>query len=141
MPVEKAKDVNHIAIAVHNLSEVENLYIKALGFSVKHREIVEDQGVSTSMLKSAYGHTSIELLEPLDENSPISKFLEKRGEGIHHICIEVDDIGAALEHLRDLNVELIDEAPRIGAYGARVAFIHPKSMNGVLIELAEFSNA
>ncbi|NIT14201.1 MAG: methylmalonyl-CoA epimerase, partial [Candidatus Dadabacteria bacterium] len=67
--------------------------------------------------------------------------LEKRGEGIHHICIEVDDIGAALEHLRDLNVELIDEAPRIGAYGARVAFIHPKSMNGVLIELAEFSNA
>lgn len=138
MPVEKAKEINHIALAVQNLTEVEDLYVNVLGFSIKHREIVKDQGVSTSMLISDIGKTSIELLEPLDSNSPISKFLDKHGEGIHHICVEVDNIEAALEHIKNLNIELIDEFPRIGAYGARVAFIHPKSMNGVLIELAEF---
>ncbi len=139
MSFEQVKNINHIALAVTNLSEAENLYVKALGLEVKHREVIEDQGVSTSMLKSAEGQASIELLEPLDDNSPISKFLDKRGEGIHHICFEVNNIEKSLKHLKELDLELIDESPRVGAYGARVAFVHPKSMNGVLIELAEFS--
>ena len=138
MAVEKAKSINHIALAVRNLAGAEDLYVKTLGLEVKHREVVKDQGVSTSMLKSVEGQTAIELLEPLDDNSPISKFLDKRGEGIHHICIEVDDIEAALEHIKEQDIELIDQSPRVGAYGAMVAFIHPKSMNGVLIELAQF---
>lgn len=132
------KEVNHIAFAVNDLSAVEELYVKILGLEVKHREVIEDQGVNTAMLKPSAGGAAIELLQPLDENSPIFKFLEKRGEGIHHICFEVENIENSLQHLKDMNLELIDESPRIGAYGAKVAFIHPKAMNGVLIELAEF---
>lgn len=132
------KEVNHIAFAVNDLSAVEELYVKMLGLEVKHREVIEDQGVNTAMLKPSAGGAAIELLQPLDENSPIFKFLEKRGEGIHHICFEVENIENSLQHLKDMNLELIDESPRIGAYGAKVAFIHPKAMNGVLIELAEF---
>ncbi len=131
------ENLYHVAIAVKNLSEVEEVYKTALGLHVEHREVVEDQGVKTSMLVPDGGGTAIELLEPLDENSPISKFLEKRGEGIHHICFKVDDIEAVLERLKKQGVRLIDESPRPGAYNSRVAFIHPKAMNGVLVELAE----
>ncbi len=113
------------------------LYETALGLRVEHREVVEDQGVRTSMLVPEKGGTALELLEPLSGESPISKFLDKRGEGIHHICFLVDDIEAALERLKRDGVKLIDESPRPGAYHSRVAFIHPKAMNGVLIELAE----
>ena len=138
MSALKSKKINHIAFAVNSLSEAEDLYINTLGLKVKHREVIEDQGVKTSMLVSAQGETSIELLEPLDDDSPISKFLQKRGEGIHHICFEVENIEDYLEHIKRLDIELIDMSPRIGAYGAKVAFIHPKSMNGVLVELAQF---
>jgi len=137
MSESKIKKINHIALAVNSLSEAENLYVNVLGFEVKHREVIEDQGVKTSMLLSRQGETSIELLEPLDGSSPISEFLLKRGEGIHHICLEVENIENYLKHMKQLDIELIDESPRIGAYGAKVAFIHPKSMNGVLVELAE----
>ena len=89
------------------------------------------------MLLPEKGGAAVELLEPLTGESPISKFLEKRGEGIHHICFLVDDIEAALERLKKEGVRLIDESPRPGAYHSRVAFIHPKATNGVLIELAE----
>ncbi len=132
-----SKKLYHVAIAVKNLEEVEKLYETALGLTVEHREIIEEQGVKTSMMVPENGGTAIELLEPLGENSPISKFLEKRGEGIHHVCFIVDDIEAALERLRSEGIDLIDNEPRIGAYNAKVAFIHPKAMNGVLIELAE----
>lgn len=132
-----SKKLYHVAIAVRNLEEVEKLYETALGLTVEHREIIEEQGVKTSMMVPENGGTAIELLEPLGENSPISKFLEKRGEGIHHVCFIVDDIEAALERLRSEGIDLIDNEPRIGAYNAKVAFIHPKAMNGVLIELAE----
>ena len=132
-----SKILYHVAIAVKNLEEVEKLYETALGLTVEHREIIEEQGVKTSMMVPENGGTAIELLEPLGENSPISKFLEKRGEGIHHVCFIVDDIEAALERLRCEGIDLIDNEPRIGAYNAKVAFIHPKAMNGVLIELAE----
>lgn len=134
------ENLYHVAIAVKDLSAVEKIYETALGLKVEHREVIEDQGVNTSMLVPKDGGTAIELLEPLDENSPISKFLEKRGEGIHHICFKVDDIEAVLERLKKQGVRLIDETPRPGAYNSRVAFIHPKAMNGVLVELAEVKN-
>jgi len=131
------ENLYHVAIAVRDLSAVEEVYKTVLGLRVEHREVVEDQGVKTSMLVPEDGGTAIELLEPMDENSPISKFLDKRGEGIHHICFKVDDIEAVLERLKKQGVRLIDESPRPGAYNSRVAFIHPKAMNGVLVELAE----
>jgi len=135
------ENLYHVAIAVRDLEQVEKIYETALGLKVEHREVVEDQGVRTSMLVPEKGGTAIELLEPLDDNSPISKFLEKRGEGIHHICYLVDDIEAVLNRLKDQGVRLIDESPRPGAYNSRVAFIHPKAMNGVLIELAEIKKS
>jgi methylmalonyl-CoA/ethylmalonyl-CoA epimerase len=131
------ENLYHVAVAVRNLEEVEKLYETALGLKVEHREVVEEQGVKTSMLVPNGGGTAIELLEPVDQDSPISKFLDKRGEGIHHICFAVDDIEAALERLKKEGVRLIDETPRPGAYNSKVAFIHPKAVNGVLIELAE----
>ena len=133
------ENLYHVAIAVNDMAEAEKLYETALGLKVEHRETVEEQGVNTSMLVPEKGGTAIELLEPVDDDSPISKFLDKRGEGIHHICFLVDDIEAALERLKAQGVRLIDESPRQGAYNSRVAFIHPKAMNGVLIELAELN--
>ena len=103
-------------------------------------EVVEDQKVNTSMLVPNDGGTAIELLEPISEDSPISKFLEKRGEGIHHICYKVDDLESVLAKLKEQGVRLIDETPRPGAYNSKVAFIHPKAMNGVLVELAELNS-
>ena len=100
MSESKVRKINHIALAVNSLSEAENLYVNVLGFEVEHREVIEDQGVKTSMLLSRQGETSIELLEPLDGSSPISEFLLKRGEGIHHICFEVENIENYLEHMK-----------------------------------------
>ncbi len=133
------ENLYHVAIAVNNLDSAEKVYTTALGLKVEHREVVEDQKVSTSMLVPRDGGTAIELLEPMSEDSPISKFLEKRGEGIHHICYKVDDIEQVLDKLKEKGVRLIDETPRPGAYNSRVAFIHPKAMNGVLVELAELN--
>ena len=128
----------HIAIAVNNLKEAENLYENILGLKITHREEVAEQGVRATMLQPQSGEgTAIELLEAIDENSPIAKFIEKRGEGIHHICFFVDDIESVLNELKSKGVRLIDQEPRLGAYNAKVAFIHPKSLNGVLVELAE----
>lgn len=139
MDYTKTQRLDHVAIALENLDEVEKLYTEVLGLTVKHRETVHDQGVRTSMLVPEKGGTSIELLEPLDENSPIFKFLENRGEGIHHVCFVVDNIEQTLARLKKDGIELIDEVARDGAYGAKVAFIHPKAMHGVLIEIAELS--
>ena len=133
----KMVSVNHIAIAVRNIENAEKLYESALGLKVTHREVVEEQGVRASMLETDAGDTTIELLEPIGKNSPIYKFLEKRGEGIHHICFKVDDIESALERLKKQGIKLINEAPRPGLDGTKVAFLRPKGLNGVLIELAE----
>ena len=127
----------HVAIAVRNIDEVVKLYETALGLKVTHVEVVGEQGVKAAMLEPEGGGPAIELLEPLSDNSPISKFLEKRGEGIHHICFLVDDIESALERLKKEGVQLIDQSPRPCAYETRVAFIHPKAFKGVLIEIAE----
>lgn len=128
----------HIAIAVNSLSDAEKLYEDVVGLEITHREEIPEQGVRATMLQpSGKTGTAIELLEAIDESSPIAKFIEKKGEGIHHICFYVDDIEKSLKELKDKGVRLIDEEPRIGAYNSKVAFIHPKAMNGVLVELAE----
>ncbi len=128
----------HVAIAVKDIKKAEEMYSKLLGLQVIHREDVINYGVKTSMLCSKSGEgTAVELIEPLDENSPISQFLEKRGEGVHHICFLVDDIESSLQALKKEGVRLIDEHARPGSYNSKVAFIHPSSTNGVLVELAE----
>ena len=107
----------------------------ALGLEVVHTEIVEEQKVRVAMLP--VGEPRIELLEPTSDDSPVAKFIEKRGAGIHHIAVRVDDIRAMLRRLKESGVRLIDETPRVGAGGCLVAFVHPSSANGVLLELLE----
>lgn len=127
--------INHLGIATKDIDDALKFWSDALGLENVHTEIVEDQKVRVAML--TIGESRIELLEPTSEDSPISKFLEKRGGGIHHIAIEVDDIEAALAKLKQKGMRLIDEAPRIGAEGCLVAFVHPASTNGVLLELVQ----
>jgi methylmalonyl-CoA epimerase len=127
--------INHLGIATKGIDEALKFWGDALGLENVHTEIVEDQKVRVAMLP--IGESRIELLEPTSGDSPISKFLEKRGGGIHHIAVEVDDIGAALLEMRLKGVRLIDEEPRIGAEGCLVAFVHPSSSNGVLLELVQ----
>ncbi len=126
--------IDHIGIAVKNLDEAVDLY-KKLGFEVKEIEEVPEQKVKVAMLP--VGESKIELLEATSEDSPIAKFIERRGEGVHHIAINVSDIEKALQNAKEKGLQLIDEKPRIGAGGKKVAFIHPKSTKGVLLELVE----
>jgi len=126
--------IDHIGIAVKNLDEAVDLY-KKLGFEVKEIEEVPEQKVKVAMLP--VGESKIELLEATSEDSPIAKFIERRGEGVHHIAINVSDIEKALQNAKENGLQLIDEKPRIGAGGKKVAFIHPKSTKGVLLELVE----
>ncbi|MDQ3281065.1 MAG: methylmalonyl-CoA epimerase [Acidobacteriota bacterium] len=125
--------LDHIGIAVKSLDAL-NIY-KALGLEVEHVETVETQRVNTAFL--SVGDANLELLEPTSPDSPIAKFIEKRGEGIHHICLRVDNIEEHLERLKAQGYRLINEAPVPGAHGCRVAFLHPSAGNGVLIELSE----
>src|SRR5438067_3003316 len=127
--------LDHIGIAVKSL-DASKIYA-ALGLTVDHVETVTSQGVRTAFLSA--GDANLELLEPTGPDSTVAKFIEKRGEGIHHICFRVDDIEAHLARLKSLGYRLIDEAPVPGAYGCRVAFLHPAAGNGVLIELSEKS--
>lgn len=127
--------IAHIGIAVKNIDEHLKFYRDILGMKVGGRTKVPEQGVEIIFLET--GDTKIELLQPLDENANINKFLQKRGEGMHHICLEVDDIDAILHELEERGIELIDQKPRPGAGGCMVAFIHPRSTGGVLIELEE----
>lgn len=127
--------IDHIGIAVKNLDETLKFYENVLGIKCTGTEVVEDQKVKTAFLP--IGDTEIELLEATDENSAIAKFIEKRGEGIQHIAYRVDDIEKALEEVKEKGIRLIDEKPRKGAGGAMIAFLHPKSTYGVLIELCE----
>lgn len=127
--------INHLGIATKGIDEALKFWENALGLENVHTETVEDQKVRVAMLP--IGESRIELLEPTSEDSPISKFLEKRGGGIHHIAVEVADITAALLKLKSEGARLIDEEPRIGAEGCLVAFVHPSSTNGVLLELVQ----
>lgn len=129
------KKIDHLGIAVPELEKAIVLYTSLLGKGPDHIEEVTDQKVRAAFFK--IGESNFELLEPTAPDSPISKFLEKRGGGIHHVCVEVDDIDACLADYKAQGVELIDETPRIGAHGKRVAFVHPKATGGVLLELSE----
>lgn len=128
------KKIDHLGIAINDIEEAKRAYV-LLGFEFKGMEVLEEQKVRVAMF--TLGESKIELVEPLAHDSPIAKFIEKKGEGIHHIAVAVDDIDAELEKLKANGVQLIDEKPRMGAGRSRIAFLHPKSARGVLIELVE----
>ncbi|HEX6177674.1 MAG TPA: methylmalonyl-CoA epimerase [Thermoanaerobaculia bacterium] len=125
--------LDHIGIAVRSIEDAR-IY-RALGLEVDHVETVASQGVKTAFL--SVGDSNLELLEPTSPNTSVGKFIEKRGEGIHHICLRVDNIEAHLDRLKSEGFRLINENPVPGAHGCRVAFLHPAAGNGVLIELSE----
>ena len=127
--------IDHIGIAVEDLESALVPYLEGLGMELAHIEEVPTERVRVAMLP--VGESKIELLEPTHPDSAIAKALERRGPGIHHIALRVDDVAAALESLKAANVRLIDEQPRPGAGGTRVAFAHPKGFGGVLVELVE----
>ncbi len=127
--------INHIGIAVRSLDEALPFYRDNLGMAFKGIEEVAEQKVKVAMFQ--VGESKIELLEPTDPESPIAKFLEKNGPGIHHLAYEVADIEEAIAHLEREGARMIDRVPRSGAHGTRIAFVHPKSSGGVLTELCQ----
>jgi len=128
------KKLDHIAVAVKSIDETLSLYTDTLGLKLIKREDVPDQGVKAALIQ--IGDSEIELLEPLDPNGGVARFLERNGEGMHHICLEVDDVNAELKALGEKGVQLIDKQGRPGLAGL-VGFLHPRSLHGVLIELAQ----
>ena len=131
------RGLHHVAIAVESLAEARAAYEQALGLAASEVEHVADQKVNVLVLYA--GRQRIELVEPASADSPISAFLAKRGGGLHHLAWRVDDVAAAIARLRAAGVRMIDDAPRPGAHGTRIAFVHPKSTGGVLMELVETS--
>ena len=129
------KKIAHIGIAVQNLANAQAVFQNLLGFEASHVQRVEEQRVEVSSLH--IGEINIELTCGTSDDSPISKFINKRGEGMHHVAFEVDDIHSELQRLKDSGVTLIDQEPRVGAENCLVAFIHPKSAGGVLVELTQ----
>mgnify|MGYP000972415304 FL=1 len=127
--------VDHIGIAVKNLEESLKFYEEILGMKCKGTEVIEEQKVKVAFLP--IGDTEAELLESTDEEGPIAKYIEKKGEGIQHIAYRVENIEKAIAEIKEKGIRMIDEKPRYGAGGAKIAFIHPKSTHGVLIELCE----
>ena len=133
----KIKRIDHVAIAVENIDESLAKFSQAFGLAAREREVVESQRTEAALLP--VGESNIELIEPKG-NDGLRRFLDKRGPGLHHIAIEVEGIEAALALLKSAGVPLIDETPRAGARGHKVAFVHPKATGGVLIELVEPSH-
>jgi methylmalonyl-CoA/ethylmalonyl-CoA epimerase len=127
--------IDQIAIAVPDLDDALSFYERAFGITASHREVVESDGVEEAMLD--VGGVFIQLLAPTREDSPVGRFLARNGPGLHHLGFGVESVSAALEHLRDEGLALIDEAPRPGGSGHTVAFVHPKGTGGVLVELIE----
>ena len=127
--------IEHIALAVKDLDKAIETYSALWGLTVEHRETVADQQVEEAML--LIGETYIQLLAPTSDQSTVARFIDKRGEGLHHIAYEVDDIDAALEHLAATGARMIDHEPRDGSRGTRIAFVHPASSAGVLVELVQ----
>lgn len=129
------KKIDHIGIAVKSIEESLKLYRDILGLTLQGIEVVEEQKVKTAFLPIK--DSEFELLESTDAEGPIAKFIEKKGQGIQHIALEVEDIEKALKEMKAKGIRLIDETPRYGAGGAKIAFLHPKSTDGVLIELCQ----
>jgi methylmalonyl-CoA epimerase len=132
----KVKRIAHLGLAVKDLEAPQKLYGDNLCLELQGEEVVESQKVKVSFVK--VGETSLELLLPTASDSPVAKFLENKGEGFHHMALEVEDIHAAVAELKAAGVRLIDETPREGAHGALVAFIHPKATFGLLVELCQY---
>ena len=132
MPTKK---INHIGIAVHSLDASIPFYRDHLGMTFEGTEVVADQKVKVAFLQ--VGESRIELLEATSEDSPVAKFIEKKGEGIHHIAYEVEDVEKAIAGMKDSGARMIDETPRKGAHNSLIAFVHPKASGGVLTELCQ----
>ena len=128
-------EIDHVAIAVADLDAAVAYYAETYGVEVEHREVVERDGVEEALLKVAESY--VQLLTPTRDDSPVAKWMEKRGEGIHHVGYRVADCGAALERVKASGHTVIDEAPRPGSRGTTVAFVHPKTACGTLIELVQ----
>ncbi len=126
--------VHHTGMVVRSLDDAYAFYRDTLGLPLLKEEVIQDQGVRAALLD--LGNSLLELLEPVEPDTGIARFLERRGEGLHHVCLEVNDIRAALADLKARGVPLIDEAPRAGLTGT-IAFLHPSALNGVLVELVE----
>lgn len=129
------KKIDHIGVAVQSLEQVKSLFAAVFGLEPEFEETVEEQKVRAAGFR--IGESKIEFLEPTSPESPIAKFLEKRGEGLHHVALSVDDIVAVLGKMKAQGLRLIDEAPRTGAEGKKIAFVHPKSVSGILLELSQ----
>ena len=127
------RGIHHLGVAVEDLDEALATYERLFGAKLEHREIVEDQGVEAASLR--VGTSRVELLTPTGDDTPVGRFLAKRGPGMHHVAYEVDDLPATLEHLAHEGAELIDHEPREGLFGLQVAFVHPDAVHGVLAEL------
>jgi methylmalonyl-CoA/ethylmalonyl-CoA epimerase len=134
----KLLNLDHVAIAVHDLDAAIDGYASRYGVSPVYREVVESQGVEEAMIP--VGGSFVQLLMPLGDETPVGRFLSKNGEGMHHLAFAVTSIEAALEHLRSQGARLVDDAPRIGGRGARIAFVHPGDLGGTLIELVELAD-
>ncbi len=128
-------EIDHVAIAVNDLEAAIKYYADVFGATVDHREVVESDGVEEALLKVAESY--VQLLTPIRDDSPVAKYLEKKGEGIHHVGYRVADCAAALQSVKDAGGKVIDEAPRPGSRGTTVAFVHPKASFGTLIELVQ----
>lgn len=131
-------NIHHIAIAVNDLDASIASFTEKYRLEVLSRERIPDQGVEEAMI--AVGGSHIQLLQPLDEMSPVGRFLSRNGEGLHHIAFTVVNIEEALDHLKTIGVQLIDESPRIGGGGHKIAFVHPKDLAGTLFELVEITD-
>lgn len=128
--------IDHIGVAVNDLDEAISLYRNILGLELEGIHVMEEQKVRVAFFSTG-GETRIELLEATERESPVAKFIQRRGEGVHHIALKVRNIEAVLEELKEKGLKLVDKKPRIGASGAKIAFIHPKSTRKILYELCE----
>jgi methylmalonyl-CoA/ethylmalonyl-CoA epimerase len=130
-------NIDHVAIAVSDLDEALERHRRLFGADALTREVVEEQGVEEAMVM--IGGSAVQLISPLDPDTPVGRFIAKRGEGLHHVAYAVADLDAALDHLAAQGADLIDREPRIGGGGRRIAFVHPRAFGGTLIELVELA--
>jgi methylmalonyl-CoA/ethylmalonyl-CoA epimerase len=129
----EARGIHHLGVAVEDLEAAVDTYARLFGAEVEHRGTMEDQGIKAASMRVGDGR--VELLEPLGSDTPVGRFLAKRGPGMHHVAYEVTDLAASLSELAGAGAELIDERPRTGLFGLEVAFVHPESVHGVLSEV------
>ncbi|BBG25266.1 methylmalonyl-CoA epimerase [Sulfuracidifex tepidarius] len=136
----ETQDIDHVGVVVENLEEAIKFYEEKLGMKCVYNDVLKDRGLKVAFLKGKEGETAVELLEPVDHNdmnNTVAKFLKNKGQGMHHLAVRVSDISASLKDLEGKGISLIDKSPRPGAMGHTVAFVHPKSVMGLLLELVQ----